>query len=563
MATRRTHKPARFVCGPFEGVRDAVDAGSQDWQRYAQDALNCYLPDIARGRSLYSRPGVKLRHQLGNSGNSKAAVLHHTTTDGTEYRFTLMGQTLYRIAANGLSSTDVTPAGTVINATSRPALLSFGDSIIVNDGVDRPWIMSNLGSTPVTRTYIDYDGAGTAWTAHGRPTVAAGKLVFVCKTLNGVTARNAIMWSEEGSASTGYQQSGYDNLWELTQSDTDSLTAVVGTNSGIVVFREDSITRIEGLNVDQFQTSATFDGISTTIGCPYWATVVQVGRHIWFGGREGKVYRLSEDGTLDEPWRDMAQAVVRSNAVAGLTSALTTSACGAYHADLDVVVFALWEATTGRPRTLYVFNAGSGRYCGRWQIGSVNLEDEDSGVEVLGMGPLKDSNGRYSLHFITARAGFAPSYNAQVSRLYLTSEDVWTDSYETSTSDSASAQYCVPAIRTHLLGDEPGSRIIVHRVTTEHFWDSDDAGDSVKLKYHTPVLSASSQLTATLRVAADRDEGSHARATFGLGPNAQGRWVRITSSATFAANSTPTSNVQFGFERVIVDGQVVPDMDEY
>ena len=101
-------------------------------------------------------------------------------------------------------------------------------TIIVSNGSDRPWIMSNLSATPVTRTYIDYDGAGTAWTAWGKPTVAAGKLVFICHTLNSVAAQQAIMWSEEADATVGYQQSGYDNLWEVTQSDTDALVAIRG-----------------------------------------------------------------------------------------------------------------------------------------------------------------------------------------------------------------------------------------------------------------------------------------------------------------------------------------------
>jgi hypothetical protein len=267
---------------------------------------------------------------------------------------------------------------------------------------------------------------------------------------------------------------------------------------------------------------------------------------------------------MDEPWRDMAQTVTRRNASSGAPASLTSAAVGTYHADLNVVVFGLWwggSADDPFPRTLYVFDAATGRHCGRWQIGNANLEDEEAGSGVLGMAPLKDSDGRYSLGLVVTIGDVDAA--AVLRRLSLLSDGNFTDSMDNTTADSASSRYAVSAVRTHMLGDDPSTRVIIDRVTTEHPWDADDAGDSVKLKYHTPTLSASSQLTATLRVAGDRDEGSHARATFGLGQNAQGRWVRITSSSAFAAESTPTSNVQFGFERITAFGQIVPDMDEY
>ena len=41
----------------------------------------------------------------------------------------------------------------------------MGGTMVVTDGVNRPWVASNLSSTPITGTYIDFDGMGTAWVA--------------------------------------------------------------------------------------------------------------------------------------------------------------------------------------------------------------------------------------------------------------------------------------------------------------------------------------------------------------------------------------------------------------
>jgi len=102
----------------------------------------------------------------------------------------------------------VTPVGVTIDAgiTVRVYFASLIGTLMVTDGVNRPWIATNLTSTPITGTYIDYDGIGGSWTTIGAPKIYGGAAFVILNAVNGVSRRTDISWSNPGTLSIGWQQ---------------------------------------------------------------------------------------------------------------------------------------------------------------------------------------------------------------------------------------------------------------------------------------------------------------------------------------------------------------------
>ena len=121
-------------------------------------STNGYFPDPQSGSGFFSRPGFVRPHSFSVDQVGQA-VFSHTSTDGTRYNFVIVGGALYRWSTDLVSApVDVTPANISISATaSMVYAVSLKDTLIISDGVNPPWAATNLGSTPVTGTLIDYE----------------------------------------------------------------------------------------------------------------------------------------------------------------------------------------------------------------------------------------------------------------------------------------------------------------------------------------------------------------------------------------------------------------------
>ena len=111
------------------------------------------------------------------------------------YPFIVGGGRIYRVDSALAVFTDVTPVGVTIDPVARVKIVSLGDVMIVSDSVNAPWIGTNLGGTPITGTYIDYDGAGITWSAQDI-TVWGGSIIAILKKVNGIARQSDISWSE-------------------------------------------------------------------------------------------------------------------------------------------------------------------------------------------------------------------------------------------------------------------------------------------------------------------------------------------------------------------------------
>lgn len=387
-ATRRTlRRPQTVTAGPWKGVRTTVDpfddAGDQ-----LVDARNCYLPDPAGGCGVYARPGFTLQNASSRLNGSGQGIHCHVALSGTTYNFVVAGGKLYRTDATLSTFTDVTPAGGVtIDATARVYFTTFNDHLIVSDGVNRPWIASNLSSTPITGTAINYDGAGGAWSAFGQPVAYAGSLIFILNTVSGTSRRTDIAWSAPGDPATGYQQANYDYNWTLVQTGSTPLYALAATNLALYYFRDRSIGALTGTPGPNFQGQATHDAIAVNVGCLQSATIAQYGTTIFFCDAFGRPWMLPMGEKPQPIWLDM-RAVVDA-ATTGYPSVTQQVACAVIDPTLSIYLAAIWSpvpSVVQPPTTLTAFDCRTGAYLGQWTVAH--------GIAIEALGVLNDSAGR-------------------------------------------------------------------------------------------------------------------------------------------------------------------------
>jgi hypothetical protein len=366
---------------PWARVNDAEDPGETRLTTLF-DATDIVIADAAHGSGVRPRPGIQglgaklsgaawsQQNQHGTGGGAPnrdgQGIYDHTEADGTIRRFFFIGNKVYRwdgVVTGGFigTMTDVTPGGvTIAPGVSQPRV--FCASL--------PWIGTTLGAAAITGTYIDFDGAGNAWTAWGKPEVFGGSVVFIANTLNGVASRDVLLWSAPADPAVGYKQSGYAKFWELFQTGTDPIYGILGTNAALYYWRATSIGSIPGPTLDIAKSAATHDDVSTTVGCIAPATIVKAGDVIFFSDQIGRPHRLPIGGAPEDLSWQMRRTMADGSGVNLDTDNVGKRAWASWVPDLNLVAYSLWGNTTdyggGVPNRLYLFAADSGAYQGKW-----------------------------------------------------------------------------------------------------------------------------------------------------------------------------------------------------
>lgn len=429
-SARRTSGPAREVLtsGPFKGVNSTTDP-FDDKPEYLIDAVNMYIPDPAAGAGIYARPGMALMNsanQLGGVNHQGQCVYHHTALDGTEYRFVAVSGKLYRVSSDRTTYTDVTPAGITIDssATTRVFMLSFADQLVVSDGVNRPWLGTNLSATPITGTNIQYDSGNSAWAAQ-HMTVYSGALVFAIKTIAGVYRQTRLAWSAPNDPTQGYFNvvgtTAVDYTWDLVQTGTTPIYGICGTNIGLIYWRDYSMGALTGAIGPNFKTSATHDAIDFKIGTRAPASIALFGNTIFFADTEGRPQMLPLGSRVSPIWLNMRNVVETSRTDA--PQATAQAAVGTILQSLNLYIVVIWSpvpVVNLSPSVAYVFDTLTGSYVGRWIIAP--------GINIEAMGILKDQSGEPELIVIgTKVVAVNQGFGGYVWRLTNPQENVWTD----------------------------------------------------------------------------------------------------------------------------------------
>lgn len=410
MASRRRRAPVAktFRSGPWTHVQNSTDP-LDDPPNILVDATNIYIPDPG-GSGAYSRPGFTIARSSTNpppaiEGPSTAwtgqGIISHVGLDGAIQNFQVFNGKLFRANSAFTTFTNVTPVGITIQSGRNVRVYGTGLAtfLVITDGVNRPWLATNLTATPITGTYIDFDGAATAWTAFGPAVVYGGSIFFILGSVGGVAARSDIAWSLPGNPAVGYQQANYDFRWTLFQSADGSappaLYALAGANTQLFYFRANAIGSLSGTPGPSLSGAATHDTISVNVGTTAPQCVVQYGRTIFFVDANGRPYRLQQgSGEPEAIWLQMRAVVETPTLSPGQWTTVSTVAVAAYESSMKVYIVAPWSYDvddTGPPTVAYVFDAESGRYYGKLSV--------LNGVQLDSLGTVISSAGRSVLAF--------------------------------------------------------------------------------------------------------------------------------------------------------------------
>lgn len=406
--------------GPWKGVRNTIDPFDDD-PSVLYNARNIYIPDLENGSGTYQRPGFTLLNggnAIYTSGSAFRAAggYCHTALDQTAYNFVVEGGHLFRVDQTLSVFTDVTPVGVTIDSgiSTRVKFVSLAGVLVVSDGVNRPWIATNLASTPITGTYIDFDGAGVTWSAQDI-TVYSGAIVVLLKVFDGIAARTDIAWSAPGDPATGYQQPTFDYRWTLEQTGSNPIFAIHGTNIGLYYWRQRSIGLATGALGPSFQTSHTDDAVADNVGTQTPQTIIGFTDRIFFTDSIGRPQMLPLGGTVQPIWLQMRSEVDSASVSFQSVTAITSTA--AFEPTLNLYLVGLWspQATSQSPVSQwFAFDAATGIYLGPWSV--VSATGGQTAVETLCT--FSDNTGRSVLMVFGSKAtapatgGYAWSFNA-------------------------------------------------------------------------------------------------------------------------------------------------------
>jgi hypothetical protein len=400
-------KERKFELVNFKRVRTSPNPFDDQGPDTLAGLVNMYMADPQSGGGVFQRPGTVRWSSVANGGNPGQGVYCHTGLNGTNYNFLFVNGKVWRQSTDMTSApVDVSPIGITIATGRFVYVTSLNDSIIVNDGVNEPWVGSSLGSTPIVGTEISYDGVN-AWSAYGQPVVYTGAVFFVLNTVNSVSVRNTIAWSEPNQPAVGYQQTDYDNAWTLTQTSADPIFALAATNDALYYSRQLSWGAITGAPNINFQNTATHDAVAANVGCVAPATVRTFLNYVYFADQNGRPYRFAIGGAPEPIWQQ-AQTTYDT----GGFPAATPSMWAALEPNLNVYILGFTVSASTGAETLLVFDAMTGIYMGQWAWGAMDIA-----------GILKDANGIPQLAAIGSNSA-GTAYLWKLARLQ---DAVWTD----------------------------------------------------------------------------------------------------------------------------------------
>lgn len=404
MATKTKRGRQTFYSGPFKGVfatRDPYDAEPG----LLVDAKNGYVADPTNGSGWYGRPGFR---QLFNGTPLVSpgvafrgqAIYCHTNLDGSVINFVVMAGKLFRIDSTLSTATDVTPVGVTIDGSimTRVFFASLIGTLMVTDGVNRPWIATDLTATPITGTYIDYDGMGVDWTIYGAPRVYGGAAFGILNLVNSVSRRQDVSWSEPGTLGTGWQQATFDNNMTLIQNGGGNIYALESDNVYLTYFREASIGSVTGAVGPGLASTKTDDAVAFNIGSQASQTIQKFGNGVFFLDSLGRPYWYQPGSAPDPIWKQMRSFIEEGSANFPTTTAIVATAVLEPTLNLYIVgIYSPTPSTQAPVIELHVFDAQSRLYQGRW-----TLRDEDgNAIGIDCIGTLTDSAGRSTLIALT------------------------------------------------------------------------------------------------------------------------------------------------------------------
>ena len=270
------------------------------------------------------------------------------------------------------------------------------------------------GNQAQTTNY--YAGEGPAYSVFGQPVIYYGAVFVIYQQIETVYARTTIGWSEPNQPSVGYQQTGYDNQWTLTQTSSDPLFALAPTNDALYYSRQLSWGAVAGAPGINFQGTATHDVVSGNVGCVSPASVKVFLNTVYFADMLGRPYRFAVGGSPEPLWY---QARVQFDTyTTSPTTAVAQQVFAVVEPNLNLYLLGFTVVLSSGISSFLAFDLVTGRFQGVWSVTSATM---DAGGLVM------DAEGSAAIAFLQVNA----SGTTHVWRLTRTYEGVWTDNSAT------------------------------------------------------------------------------------------------------------------------------------
>lgn len=277
-------------------------------------------------------------------------------------------------------------------------------------------LAGGASGNPATTTNY-YAGNPAPWVAVGQPAIYTGALFLILNWYDDagtqVDARTTITWSEPNLPLVGYFQTDYDNTWTLTQTGTDPINAIIGTNDALYYARAYSWGAISGAPGVNFATTATHDVVSGNVGCVASATVQPFLNYVYFADQVGRPWRFAVGGAPEPLWKQ-SRELFEDNPLTQANTAANAWAIIEPNLNLYLVQSVVTSATNYVPQA---YDAVTGSFFGFWTVGSSTLQDA--------AGVLYNSTGQLVAVFGEGPAGGLDDY--EVRRLTLVAEGDWDD----------------------------------------------------------------------------------------------------------------------------------------
>jgi hypothetical protein len=312
----RGARPEHWTVAGWAGMYDSrAKSSEQDGQ--APLLINLRPADPDRMGPLELRPGLK-RMLAGAVGSTALQVsgacqaLFYMPGVGP---CAIIGGEIYTLNIQSGTATKVvtqanfTTAG-ITMSTTTPVIYAFLGSVLVAAALsDRAW------------TWDGTSGAGGLTSLTNAPASCQALTVYYAKVFMLTTDRTSIQWSEENQPNTGYEAGGFNNSWDLVQTSATHLRAILGTNEGLYVFREDSIAVIRGAVSSTFSTDGVQDGVFIGSGCqgPFSVALAGSGTVWWIDNRH-RMHAYRPGVGVIPAWQSLARWL--GPATAGATSSI-------------------------------------------------------------------------------------------------------------------------------------------------------------------------------------------------------------------------------------------------
>lgn len=296
-----------LVAGPFRGMRDAPEPTTAD------PTLALFVGNMCEGAGpanggLVGRPGFDQMGTQQGTGTTRfcGGGLTWTKSDATRQTVAVLNGQLvtYDWTTDtwtvAVTTANLTTNSVTLSASAYVALVPFADGLVVSDGVNVPfWWTGASGAGGITKMT-------NCPVLYGPPTVYYSKLVGIKNS-----ARQTLVWSEEGDPNLGYEAGGYNNAWDNPGGYVDPLTSVIGTNEALYVFRARIAIAITGAIGPDFATAGTRANLSERVGTlSPWATiVVPQGVLVVDADAQPWLMRVGQSEPV-ERWSDCRQTIV-------------------------------------------------------------------------------------------------------------------------------------------------------------------------------------------------------------------------------------------------------------